>query len=199
MLGKFFECEADRYGKYYRVIHTLTKYSDGKSFPINKIVIADKKTNLNAIEQTEMGGFCVSTYNYIFRWLIRGDTICEVKIPEDTKIYKTVSENGVYIADKIILTNPHKINDDLAMKLYKASTLPEKSYFIAMTVCAICGYMNTAMEVLKEKVNKNNVEAAISELKMFCKERKKEKYPINQQENENVIKILDKLNEIKNM
>ena len=47
MLGKFFECEAD------------------------------KKINFNAEQQIDMGGFCVSTFDYIFRWLIRGDTLCK--------------------------------------------------------------------------------------------------------------------------
>ncbi len=55
-----------------------------------------------------MGGFCITTYDYVFRWLIRGDTLCEVKIPEDSKIYKTTSNNGIYISEKIILTNPKK-------------------------------------------------------------------------------------------
>ena len=122
MLGKFFECEADRNSKYYRVIQTIKEYNDGRRFPLDEIVIADNKVDLNATDRTKMGGFCISSYEYIFRWLIRGDTLCEVKIPDDTKIYKTVSDNGIYIADKIILTNPKKIRP--AIK--KAHTLFEK-------------------------------------------------------------------------
>lgn len=118
MLGKFFECEADRKEKYYRVIRTATEYSDGRTFPIDKLVISDRKVNLKAIESKDIGGFCVSTYEYIFRWLIRGDTLCEVTIPEKEEIYKTTNKNGVYVADKIILSNPIKIDDNLAMKLY---------------------------------------------------------------------------------
>ena len=34
MLGKFFECEADKTDKYYRVIQTLKEYPDGRRFPI---------------------------------------------------------------------------------------------------------------------------------------------------------------------
>ena len=147
MLGKFFECEADKNGKYYRVIHTVKEYSDGRRFPINEIVMSDEKVDLNSIDITKMGGFCISTYEYIFRWLIRRDTLCEVKIPEDSKIYKTRSDNGIYLSDKIILTNPKKIDDNFAMELYLNSTLPEKSYFICIAVCAICGYINTALKV----------------------------------------------------
>ena len=50
MLGKFFECEADKNIKFYRVIQTVKEYSDGRRFPIDEIVIADKKINFN-VEQ----------------------------------------------------------------------------------------------------------------------------------------------------
>lgn len=198
MLGKFFECEADKNNKYYRVIQTVKEYSDGRRFPINKVVISDQKIDLETTDRTKMGGFCISTYEYIFRWLIRGDTLCEVKIPEDSKIYKTVSENGIYIAEKIILTNPRKIDDNFAMELYLNSTLPEISYFKAMTACAICGYINTALKVCDDRVNIENIDIAISELEDFCKRREKENY-INDALSVESIKILhDKLKQIKN-
>ena len=38
MLGKFFEGEADKNKKYYRVIQTVKEYTDGRRFPINEIV-----------------------------------------------------------------------------------------------------------------------------------------------------------------
>ena len=176
MIEKIFECEADRNDKYFRVIHTMQEYSDGRRFPINEIVISDKKVDLNATELTNMGGFCISTYECIFRWLIRGDTLCEVEIPEDSKIYKTGSDNGIYLSDKIILRNPRKIDDDLAMELYLNSKLPERSYFITIAVCAICGYMNTALEVCTDKVNKDNIDVVIYEFEEFCKRREKENY-----------------------
>ena len=135
-----------------------------------------KILNFNAEQQIDMGGFCVSTFDYIFRWLIRGDTLCEVIIPENEKIYKTVSENGIYIAEKIILTNPTKIDDDFATELYLKSNLPEVSYFKAMTACAICGYIKTALKVCEDKVNKDNVDTAIIELEDFCKRRSDEKF-----------------------
>lgn len=136
MLGNFFECESNKNEKYYRVIHTVKEYSDGRRFPIDEIVEANLKVDLNATDLTKLGGFCISTYEYIFRWLIRGNTLCEVHIPKDSKIYKTTSENGIYLSDKIILTNPKIIDDNLAMELYLNSKLPEKSYFIALTACA---------------------------------------------------------------
>ena len=198
MLGKFFECEADKNIKFYRVIQTVKEYRDGKKFPLNEIVTCERKINLNAETQKDMGGFCISTYNYIFRWLIRGDTLCEVIIPETEKIYKTVSENGIYIAEKIILTNPKRIDDNFATELYFNSNLPEVSYFKAMTACAICGYINTAIKVCEDKVNKTNIDIAIKELEDFCQRRKEEKYIETELINNSVKTLKKRLLEIKN-
>ena len=198
MLGKFFECEANRKEKYYRVIRTTTEYSDCRTFQIDKIVISDRKVNLNANEQKDIGGFCVSTYEYIFRWLIRGDTLCEVTIPEKEKVYKTTNKNGVYVADKIILSNPIKIDDNLAMKLYMESNLSEESYFKAMTACAICGYVNTAMKVCMDKVNEENVEFAISELENFCNIKNEKEYINDFSSMESVRILYDKLEKRRN-
>ncbi len=197
MLGKLFECEANRNQKYYRVIQIIKEYNDGRRFPIDEIVIADKKVNLITTDKTKIGGFCISTYDYIFRWLIRGDTLCEVIIPDNEKIYKTVSDNGIYIANKMILTNPIKIDDNLATKLYMNSNLPEISYFKAMTACAICGFINTALKVFKDKVNKDNINIAISELDDFCQRRIDEKYIENSSAIESVKILRNKLNELK--
>ena len=198
MLGKFFECEADKNIKFYRVIQTVKEYRDGKKFPLNEIVTCERKINLNAETQKDMGGFCISTYNYIFRWLIRGDTLCEVIIPETEKIYKTVSENGIYIAEKIILTNPKRIDDNCATELYFNSNLPEVSYFKAMTACAICGYINTAIKVCEDKVNKTNIDIAIKELEDFCQRRKEEKYIETELTKNSVQTLKNRLLEIKN-
>ena len=198
MLGKFFECEADRSGKYYRFIQTEKEYSDGRKFPIDEVVIADNKIDLNATDVKKMGGFCISTYEYIFRWVIRGDTLCEVIIPEDSKIYKTGSDNGIYLSDKIILTNPRKVDDNFVYELYLNSCLPEKSYFRAMAACAIKGYINTAKKVCEDKVNRDNINLAITEFEEFCKRREEEEYIKDTFLIETVKIIYDKLKEIKN-
>lgn len=193
MLGKFIECEADRNGKYYRVIQTEKEYIDRRRFPINEVVECDTKVDVNAIEIDKVGGFCISTYDFVFRWLIRGDTLCEVIIPEDTKIYKSVSNNGIYKSDKMILRNPRKIDDDFAYELYKASNLPEKSYFRAMAACAICGYEKTAIKVFEDKVTKENINIAINEFEEFCKRREEENLAENVFELKTVKNIKNKL------
>ena len=102
----------------------------------------------------------------------------------------------IYIAEKMILTNPRKVDDKFAMELYLNSTLPEISYFKAMTACAICGYINTAMKVCEDKVNKENVDIAITELEDFCTRRGQEKNIDNALANESLKKIYDRLKEI---
>ena len=42
MIGQLIECEADKNTKYYRVIHDKG-YKDGRRFPINEVVVSDKK------------------------------------------------------------------------------------------------------------------------------------------------------------
>ena len=98
----------------------------------------------------------------------------------------------------MILTNPKKIDDNFAMELYEESTLNETSYFRAMTACAICGYINTALKVCEDRVNTQNVSVAISEFEGFCKRREEEKYVENPLETENVKILYEKLKEIQN-
>ena len=78
-----------------------------------------KILNFNAEQQIDMGGFCVSTFDYIFRWLIRGDTLCKVIIPENEKIYKTMTACAIcgYIktALKVCEDKVNKDNVDTAI------------------------------------------------------------------------------------
>ena len=184
--------EANREKTYYKIVQISSKYKDGKEFSIDQVLIANQKVNLKAEIPEDMGGFCISDFEHIFRWIIRGDTLCDVKIPEDSKIYKTNSDNGIYISDKIILTNPRTIDDDFAMILYGNSELPEASYFYALAACSIKGYINTAMKVLSEKVNEHNASFAIQEFESFCK-RREEEFGYNAFELDSVKLILNEL------
>ena len=100
-------------------------------YKINEVNIADT-WNPNTYEPKEMGGFNFSTEDKILRWLVRGDTIYDVEIPEDAEIIDCPSESaphGVFRSNKIILTNPRIVTDELAMNFYLKSNLPEKSYY----------------------------------------------------------------------
>ena len=76
----------------------------------------------------------------------------------------------------MIITNPRPVTDETAMDFYKKSILPEKSYFKAMAGCAIRGYINTAIQIFKDKINKENVNLAFDEFKDFIIPNDKEEF-----------------------
>ncbi len=127
-------------------------------------------------DPAKMGGFNFSTESKILRWLVRGDTLYDVKIPNGAEIKDCYSESaphGVLRSNKIIISNPRPITDDIAMKLYKKSSLPEKSYFKAMAGCAVRGHLKTANKIFEDKVNDETIALAISEFEDFCKPKDK--------------------------
>lgn len=163
-LGKFFVCEAPRNGKYVKAIKMIEDYEDKRKFPMNEVVYADKEINLLAEDKDDMGGINVANYESVLRWIIRGDTLCDVTIPEDGKIYEAVTfstNGGTYRANKIILSNPRIIDDELALDLYKSSNLPWKSYFQILAYISTQNFEKTCNAILKDKLNKENAKEAL--------------------------------------
>ena len=138
-------------------------------YKIDEINIASN-WNPMAKEQEAMGGFNFSTEDKILRWLIRGDTLYDVEIPIDAQVIDCPSKSaphGVFRSNKIILHNPRKITDEMALDLYRKSKLPEIAYYKSLAGCAIRGYRNTCLEIIKDKVNKNNIDLVLSEIADF--------------------------------
>ncbi len=156
--------------KYMKVMFgTTSGAKNNLNYKIDEINIADN-WNPRANHPSKMGGFNFSTEDKIFRWLIRGDTIYDVIIPSDSEVINCPSEsapNGVFRSNKIILHNPRAVTDDLAMDLYIKSDLPEKSYYKALIGCAIRGYRNTCLKVIRDRVNKKNIDLVLSEVNDF--------------------------------
>ena len=120
----------DNMSKYVRVMDGLKSNAGGFEYKLDEVNVAD---NWNSSEQDpeKMGGFNFSTEEKILRWLVRGDTIYDVEIPEDAEVVDCVNiaaPHGVFRSNKIILKNPRIITDDMAMDFYLKSKLPEKSY-----------------------------------------------------------------------
>ena len=67
-----------------------------------------------------------------------------------------------------------------------------------MTACAIKGYINTAIKVCDDKVNKANVDIAIAEFEEFCKRRDEENYITDSLAIKSVKILHDKLKQIQN-
>ena len=156
--------------KFVKLIFTKeeNKYKNYYKYKINEINIAN---NWNPTSETnEMGGFNFSVEDKVIRWLLRGDTLFDVIIPDGVDVYDCWNKStphGVFRSNKIIIENPRIINDEFAMELYLKSNIPDTSFLPVLAVCANRGFMKTAMKIYKEKVNKNTKELAIQEFKEF--------------------------------
>lgn len=150
--------------------------------------------NPKELDPKKMGGFNSSTESKILRWLVRGDTIYDVELHEDAEVVDCPSNSaphGVFRSNKIIISNPRIVTDDIAMELYLKSDLPEKSYYKAMAGCAVRGYMNTAF-----KVNKENVRLVTLEFEDFCKQGTEKQFDENKYLNEQTRFIYNKLKKL---
>lgn len=126
--------------------------------------------NPSAKSGKDFGGFNFSTEDKIIRWIHRGDTLYDVIIPEDTEVIDCVESatpHGVFRSNKIILTNPRKVTDSMAMEFYKKSTIPEIAYYKTLGAVAVMNYKNTALQILNDKVNEENIDAVLEEWNDF--------------------------------
>ncbi len=187
--------------KYVKVLFGNTG-TGGMKYKIGKENIAET-WRPNQIDPKKCGGFNFSTEDKIIRWLVRGDTLYDVTIPEDAEVIEVSSEsdfNGVFRTNKIIITNPRLIDDEMAMELYKKSNLQEKSYFKAMAGCALRGYMNVAKKIFEDKVNEENINLAIDEFEDFCKDKgDKDSYFNKAKLGENCTEIYEMLENLRNI
>lgn len=153
--------------KYVKVMYDTTSGANSDFvYKINGINISNN-WNPNAKNGRDFGGFNYTTEDSILRWLHRGDTIYDVKVPSDAEVVKLDGATTIYRANKIIVSNPRKVNDDLAMYFYKISNIPKKSYYKTLGVVTIMNYKNTAFTIIKDKVNKDNIDVVIDEWSDF--------------------------------
>ncbi len=184
--------------KYLKVMFGKSSSANNNlAYKIDEINISN---NWNPIAENpkDMGGFNFSTEDKILRWLIRGDTLYDVEIPEDAEVIDCPSKSaphGVFRSNKIVLHNPRKITDEIALDLYKKSKLPEVSYYKSLAGCAIRGYKDTCLEIIKDKVNKNNIDIVLAEIDDFVSPFKND--GINKKELQVYEEIMEILKKIK--
>ena len=155
--------------KYVRVMDGLKSNASGKEFEIDKVIEADT-WNPTETDPEKMGGFNFSTEDKILRYIFRGDTIYDVIIPNDAEVIVCDSKNApkaIYRANKIIVTNPKTITEDMVIDIYKKSTLPLKTYFQCIYCLLFRGYKNASKYIINDIVNKNNIDEAIKEFEDF--------------------------------
>lgn len=153
--------------KFVKVMFDTTSGADNNfTYKIDEVNVASN-WNPKADNPRDMGGFNYTTKDSILRWLHRGDTIYDVEVPSDAEIIKLEGATTIYRSNKIILSNPRKVNDDMALHFYEISKIPEKSYYKALGVVSIMGYKETADKLIRDKVNENNIDEVLEEWNDF--------------------------------
>lgn len=152
--------------KYVRVMDGLKSNAGGFEYKLNEINVSDS-WNPEAHSGKEFVGFNFTTESCILRWLHRGSTIYDVEIPKDAETVKIEGATVLFRTNKIIVKNPRKVDDDLALHYYEISNIPEKSYYKALGAVAVMNYKKTALKILKDKVNKNNINEVLKEWNEF--------------------------------
>ena len=153
--------------KYVRVMDGLKSNAGGFEYKLDKVNVADN-WNPNETEPGKVGGFNFGTEDKILRWLHRGDTIYDVIIPEDAEVITVSKEKGIYRTNKIIVTNPRKITDELVLDLYKKCTLSNK--IIADTLMTLIwrDRIEVAKYIIKDRVNKDNINEILEEFERYA-------------------------------
>lgn len=152
-----------------RVMYGTKSHAGGFEYKINE-VNETENWNPKASNPEEFGGFNFSTEDKILRWLLRGDTIYDVEIPDDAEVVECENKNtphGVFRSNKIILKNPRKLDADLVMDLYLKSDMPENTYFQCLTFLSLRNYNEVCKRIIRDKVNKDNVAQAIKTFTTF--------------------------------
>lgn len=148
--------------KYVRVMDGIKSNASGFEYKLDEVNIA-KLWNPNTTEPDKMGGFNFGTEDKILRWLHRGDTIYDVIIPDDAEVILCDENKGVYRANKIIVSNPRKITDNLVMDLYKRTTLSNKILADCLVTLIWKDRIEISKYIINDMINKNNVDEFYTE------------------------------------
>ncbi|MBQ4031847.1 MAG: hypothetical protein II625_08855 [Bacilli bacterium] len=177
--------------KFVKVLDGEMSNAGGFKYKINEVNEA-MNWNPKADEAKAMGGFSFSSEDKIFRWLLRGNTIYDVEIPIDADVLEIESINaphGVFRTNKIILSNPRKLDENMIMDLYLKSDLPLNSYFQCLTFLALDGYLEVCRRIIVDKVNDLNVKEVYKTFSTFFDLKEEDK-------NDSYIEVENMLKEI---
>ena len=182
--------------KFVKVMYGLTSGANNDfKYKIGEVNVSNN-WNPKAKNGKDFGGFNYSSEDCIIRWLHRGDTIYDVEVPNDAEVIELENATKIFRTNKIIIKNPKKVDDDLALYFYKISNIPEKSYYKALCAVSIMNYRKTAFEILNDKVNKSNIDDVLKEWNDFIFHGGKDD---RNNKNDLVIDIENKLYDIKKL
>lgn len=153
--------------KFVRVMDGLKSNASGFEYKLDEINI-DEKWDTSTLEPEKMGGFNFCTEDKILRWLHRGDTIYDVIIPDDAEIILCDEEKGIYRSNKIIVTNPKTITDEMVIELYNKNTLSNKIIAECLVTLLWKKRKEISKYIIKDRVNKNNIDEILNEFEKYA-------------------------------
>ena len=155
--------------KYVRVMDGLKSNAGGFKYKLDEVNIAEK-WDTTTKDPEIMGGFNFGTEDKILRWLHRGDTIYDVIIPEDAEVILCDEEKGIYRSNKIIVTNPRTITDDMVIDLYKKTTLSDKIIAQCLVTLLWKSRAKISKFIIKDRVNQENIDEILTEFIKYAGE-----------------------------
>ena len=155
--------------KYLRVMDGLKSNAGDFIYKLDEVNISEKwdKTTL---EPEKMGGFNFSTEDKILRWLHSGDTIYDVIIPEDAEVILCDEEKCIYRSNKIIITNPRTITDDMVIDLYNKTNLSDKLIAECLVTLLWKKRKEISKYIIKDRVNLSNIDIILKEFIRYAGE-----------------------------
>ena len=153
--------------KFVRVMDGLKSNAGGFNYKLDEINISEK-WDTSTLDPEKMGGFNFGTEDKILRWLHRGDTIYDVIIPKDAEIILCDKEKGIYRSNKIIVTNPRTITDELVLELYKKTTLSDKIIAQCLVTLLWKKRKEISKFIINDRVNKNNIDTILNEFTAYA-------------------------------
>lgn len=155
--------------KYVRLMDGTISNESGLNTPIDEVVIA-RDWDPHATNRDDIKGINFSTDESILRWIRRGDTLYDVIIPSDAEVKQVPGDftpKGLFRTNKIILTNPQKLTQELVLDLYYKMDLPERTIPDVLALLAIRGFTKTADKLIEDKININNIDIFIEYYNQF--------------------------------
>lgn len=178
--------------KYVRVMDGINSNAGCFEYKLEELNISNN-WNPTENEPDKMGGFNFSSEDKILRWLHRGDTIYDVIIPKDAEIVLCNEEKGIWRANKIIVTNPRQITNELVIELYKKTTLSNKVIAQCLQTLIWKNRIEISKFIINDRVNKNNVYEFITEFENYTKKSEKFNYDDLGKESKIIYDMLKKI------
>lgn len=155
--------------KYVRVMDGLKSNAGGFEYKLDQINVSEK-WDTSTLDPEKMGGFNFGTEDKILRWLHRGDTLYDVIIPEDAEVILCDEEKGIFRANKIIVTNPRPITDELVLEIYNKTTLSDKIIAQCLVMLLWKKRKEISKHIIKDRVNLNNIDLILNEFIQYAGE-----------------------------